>query len=343
MNMKVPARHLSYAVSYLDAQQEESKHCLEAAGLSREEVFVEGFEVPIESFNLFIEKLLENRSNIVDLAIDLGNFLPPTAHGEMSMGLLTAPTLRHAIEFIQNFYELGSTAATFQFEQSGQSLRTFYSFKSCSTKVDRFLGFVTIPIANRLLSLYTGNPVNISRISLVNCNADEKTQLQAYFPSCHIETEASVNSIDFSNSLLDCTSALADQQAHQNAVNACSKLLKEGDPNQQFIFKLKNIILSNIKNPPSLEKTSELLNISARHLRYQLDQKNTSYQKLVTGLKIEFAKEKLINSSSSIAEIGYMLGYSEPSNFSLSFKRWTGFSPKQFRELKPAKQSTLTR
>ena len=39
----------------------------------------------------------------------------------------------------------------------------------------------------------------------------------------------------------------------------------------------------------------------------------------------------MVDSSLSIGEIAYLVGYSEPAAFHRAFKRWTGLTPQAFR------------
>jgi len=57
-----------------------------------------------------------------------------------------------------------------------------------------------------------------------------------------------------------------------------------------------------------------------------------SYQDLLDESRREAAERYLSESPLSIAELAYLLGYSEPSAFHRAFKRWFGRSPLAFRE-----------
>lgn len=46
----------------------------------------------------------------------------------------------------------------------------------------------------------------------------------------------------------------------------------------------------------------------------------------------ELALQYLGNSRLSINEVTYLLGFSDPSNFTRAFKRWQGIPPSQYRE-----------
>lgn len=57
---------------------------------------------------------------------------------------------------------------------------------------------------------------------------------------------------------------------------------------------------------------------------------NTSIQGYLMQLKINIAKNLLLESSLSIQEIAYKLAYSAPSHFSREFKRYVGITPRQY-------------
>lgn len=58
-----------------------------------------------------------------------------------------------------------------------------------------------------------------------------------------------------------------------------------------------------------------------------------SAQEHIHSFIIEKAKNRLLNSSNKISEIGYSLGFEYPTYFSNLFKAKTGISPKEFRKL----------
>ena len=58
----------------------------------------------------------------------------------------------------------------------------------------------------------------------------------------------------------------------------------------------------------------------------------TSYGKLLRQVRHEMAGDYLRKKDYQIIEIAYLLGFADPSNFSRAFKRWTGLSPRQFRD-----------
>ena len=71
---------------------------------------------------------------------------------------------------------------------------------------------------------------------------------------------------------------------------------------------------------------------SERGLRRQLEQAGTSFRALKDEVRRTRAEEMLLMTNRTIQSIAFELGFDSSSNFSRSFKRWTGSSPKSFRE-----------
>jgi AraC-like DNA-binding protein len=81
-----------------------------------------------------------------------------------------------------------------------------------------------------------------------------------------------------------------------------------------------------------IERVARDLGTSRRTLQRRLASAGVSYQDLLDETRREAAERYLTESSLSIAELAYLLGYSEPSAFHRAFKRWFGRSPQAFRE-----------
>lgn len=85
-------------------------------------------------------------------------------------------------------------------------------------------------------------------------------------------------------------------------------------------------------NTPDINKIAHNLIISVRQLQRQLQAEGTSFQTLVDETRRELALRYLQNSETAIYDIAFLLGFSEPSAFNRAFKRWTGKTPRTYRE-----------
>jgi AraC-like DNA-binding protein len=73
------------------------------------------------------------------------------------------------------------------------------------------------------------------------------------------------------------------------------------------------------------------LKVSVRTLHRSLAAEGTSYRRLLNQLRLEIAERHLEDARMSVAEVAFLVGFSELSAFHRAFKRWTGRTPASFR------------
>ena len=74
------------------------------------------------------------------------------------------------------------------------------------------------------------------------------------------------------------------------------------------------------------------LNMSLRKFQRQLAHSGTNYTDVLKQVRHEMACFYLQSPKHQVISIAYLLGFSDPSNFSRAFKRWSGQSPHHFRQ-----------
>ncbi len=72
--------------------------------------------------------------------------------------------------------------------------------------------------------------------------------------------------------------------------------------------------------------------MSSRSLQMKLAAKDTSFQAILDSTRESLAMGYMQQSAISITEAAYLLGFSDVSNFTRAFKRWTTQSPRGFRQ-----------
>jgi len=85
---------------------------------------------------------------------------------------------------------------------------------------------------------------------------------------------------------------------------------------------------------PSVSFFADELNLSANYFG-DLIKKETgkSAQEYIQSKLMDLAKEKIFDTSKSVSEIAYELGFKYPQHFSRSFKQSVGYSPNEYRML----------
>ena len=85
------------------------------------------------------------------------------------------------------------------------------------------------------------------------------------------------------------------------------------------------------KGYPAIEEVAQLLCVSVRSLQRLLNAAGVSYSNLVERCRCRAACESLELTRHSIQEIAAALGYSDASSFARAFRRWTGTTPRAYR------------
>lgn len=80
-----------------------------------------------------------------------------------------------------------------------------------------------------------------------------------------------------------------------------------------------------------LDAVAGSLGTSRRSLQRGLAEAGISFQELLAEVRRTLAEEYLRDGRTTIGEIAFLLGFSEPSAFQRAFRRWTGTTPQSFR------------
>jgi len=116
--------------------------------------------------------------------------------------------------------------------------------------------------------------------------------------------------------------------ALQYANNLLKKLLR-----RSYADKVKALITQAIsQGEADIDHIAEQLNTSRQTLYRKLKAEGISFQELLEDVRFTSAKEQLKESERSLSEIAFSLGFSDLSAFSRAFKRWSGETPKGYRE-----------
>jgi AraC-like DNA-binding protein len=91
---------------------------------------------------------------------------------------------------------------------------------------------------------------------------------------------------------------------------------------------------------PSIGAIAADLHMSDRSLQRKLAAEGASFDAIVDTLRAELATRYLADRRIAIAEVAFLLGYSEPSAFHRAFKRWTGKTPGEHRKASDAHGSS---
>lgn len=112
-----------------------------------------------------------------------------------------------------------------------------------------------------------------------------------------------------------------------------SKVYKNLKLRKEDIHKIKEakaLVTENIINPLSIEELSKVVGLNTYKLKVGFKE---VYEMTIFGylrdIRMERAKEYLLEGEMSILEVAYSVGYSNPSHFAVAFRKKYGINPSQ--------------
>jgi AraC-like DNA-binding protein len=95
---------------------------------------------------------------------------------------------------------------------------------------------------------------------------------------------------------------------------------------------VRRVLLESLaRGEPTAAATARELGVSERTMHRRLRAEGTSFRSTLDAVRGDLAADLLRERHIGIAEIAFVLGYSEPAAFYRSFRRWTGQTPLAFR------------
>jgi AraC-like DNA-binding protein len=98
--------------------------------------------------------------------------------------------------------------------------------------------------------------------------------------------------------------------------------------------RVRSMILTDLVRQPSFDSIAERLKMSPRNLRRRLQEEGTSFRELVDEVRAQVAIKYVRDTSLSIEDVTYALGFNDASAFRHAFRRWTDAAPYEFRRAK---------
>jgi AraC-like DNA-binding protein len=189
--------------------------------------------------------------------------------------------------------------------------------------------FLAILIDACRLSL--GEEFSPQRVCLQHPPPSCRDRFARYFFGCQPEFDASNFLLSFDKAALDQPLPTGNAEVARANDQVILRYLAELN-RSDLVMRVKVALIEGLPSGHvSKEQVSESLGVSLRTLQRRLHDEGTGFKQLLDETRRELADGYIKNPQVSLGEITYLLGFSEASNFSRAFKRWTGNSPAEFR------------
>lgn len=264
-----------------------------------------------------------------NFALEAGQYWHPSQLGTLGYAWMTSSTLRTAFERIARYARIVLGTANITVDESSESLSLYFDFANDDfAPAFRIDGTLAVVLA--MVRCNAGQEFNPQSVSFRHATPENVADFDALFQCAvtfNADTDSLTISIDDADKPRACSNTQLVQIHDQLLIEYVAKLDKGN-----IVEKVKLAIINNLGSGYiSDSSVAESLFMSERTLQRRLQDNNTTFKILVNEIRQDMADKYLQDSSLSLTEIAFMLGFSEMSAFSRAFKRWSGRSPSDYR------------
>lgn len=258
------------------------------------------------------------------------SFIQPAALHGLGLAWLASDTLKDGLNRLVRYQRVVSTALDIQLEEHRTSYHlifhsTAYSYQPASASIDAILASFF-----RMCRITAGPDIQPIRVMFSHKKPDCAERFNEFFGT-EVEFAADDNRIVFDRETLENPLSTAHPELARVNDQMVIEYLRHFDKEVISTQVRAQIIEQLPSGMPHQEKIAQALNLSLRNLQRKLQTEGTNFKELMDETRRELAIQYLKGSDRPIIEIGFLLGFSETSNFSRAFRRWIGISPQQYR------------
>lgn len=280
-------------------------------------------------------------------------YIPYGAYHALELACLSSRTVGDAIQIIVRYFNVINPDASFELQESSDhfvvELKMAPGFRYAAFYLELVIFGIVIRFQNPILQVgkirlveFSHSPLD--REELYEALFGTKVVFNRTRNALTIPTETWNSYVPFSNT--DLLQSLEDYLVEERKKTLIgsdntalqSKLselgIEKGDEDD-LISKVQRFVVLEIANSDlKVNDAAHFLGMSVRSLQRYLQDQKTSFSEILDSTRETLAKKYLVDEALSIAEVGFLLGFSEQSTFQRAFKRWTGTSPLLYRKNK---------
>lgn len=148
-----------------------------------------------------------------------------------------------------------------------------------------------------------------------------------------VQFEQTFTELAFDRELLDVISPHSDHAVQAAVRSVAERQLSRQRRRAPYAVRVRHLLLSRMPERLRMPVAAALLGVSERSLRRELAGEGTSLREVVYAGMAEHARALLQDRGRTIQQTAYEMGFSDATTFHRAFKRWTGKTPSDVRDL----------
>jgi AraC-like DNA-binding protein len=324
----LPAGHALHLVELAKRWHVSETDLLDGLGVSAKDLADPHLNVPLASAIALIERA-RALSGEPAIGLYLGLQMSSTAHGYLGFAVMSAPTLRDALELAVQYAPIRTNVLALRLEMADpHAAVAIDELADLGTAQDVVILGLLVgfwQIGNALL----GREVKESTLEVTFPEPNYYVRFRQMNP--RIKFGARANRLVFARPLLDARLVTADPASLRLALEECTRQLDAFAARSPIVERVRRLVLRSDTGVRSFEELAAALQLSPRTLRRRLAEARVSFSTLLDEARRDRAMMLLGAQSLSTKDVAERIGYSDVANFIRAFRRWTGRTPATYR------------
>lgn len=262
------------------------------------------------------------------LALAIASATPPGAFGVVEYVCRSASTVGEALRQWVRYLNLLDDAVTVALVTEGDRAYLRVERESFApAPASHELCWALVAKQTRELSTV---PFRLHAVELAHRPAGDVAAYRAWFDA-PVQFGAERTQLVLPATALEASLVSADPRLLAILQRAADELARQAPAEPTLTASAKRVLREALRTDrATIEDVAAKLGLTSRSLQRRLKDEGTAFQALREDVRRELAQRYLADGL-SIAEISFLLGFSEPSAFFRAFKRWTGKTPLESR------------
>jgi AraC-like DNA-binding protein len=260
--------------------------------------------------------------------VHVAEALPPGALDLYDYLISTAANVGEGLARVADYGRVIDDRATLRLAVEPRGARLVSTVPTPALQYDEF-AVTLLLVRTRQASGVDWSP---ERLAVQHERPGDDGELARVF-GCPVTCGAPQTELRFKRSVLALPHLHADSRLATILARYASQLRDRLPPKSSLVARASHAIANRIaQGLPSLATTARVLAMPERTLQRRLSDHGVTHSSLVDEVRRSLALKQIGDAGVTITEISYRLHFADPTAFYRAFKRWTGQSPRGYRD-----------
>ena len=326
----VSASVLAHMFLYLESLKVDIDAFLRSLDIEPETVRSPDAYLPVETY-LRIQDEAAEYVNDPYLGLHMGEFAQPGSWSILGYLMMNCKTLGEAFEKSGRYQRIIGNLITGRAEFGLGKVRVVYFTPPHAPEMSRHCFDSTFSSSVRMARNLSGLPLNPLEVNFIYPEPKSRAEYARIF-NCPVRFDQKDNSMTLDLRMGSLPVRMANPALLEHFEQYAQDFVAQLERNDATTQAVTKIILAQLDDESlSIEKVAREMAVSVRTLQKRLEAEGVVFSDLLRDIRQRLAK-KYLRENYSVEQITYLLGFSEPSVFRKTFKKWLGVTPREYRQ-----------